>query len=72
MLRLRILVYIVHNSDIFSSIINGFALPLKDEHKIFLVQVLIPLHKARSLTVYHPQVSRLRLIFRMNKEKIPQ
>jgi len=38
------------------SIINGFALPLKEEHKIFLVQVLIPLHKARSLTVCHPQV----------------
>uniref|UniRef100_F6V7N6 Serine/threonine protein phosphatase 2A regulatory subunit n=1 Tax=Ciona intestinalis TaxID=7719 RepID=F6V7N6_CIOIN len=42
--------------EILGSIINGFALPLKEEHKVFLVQVLIPLHKARSLTVYHPQV----------------
>jgi len=43
--------------EILGSIINGFALPLKDEHKVFLVQVLIPLHKARSLTVYHPQLA---------------
>jgi len=43
--------------EILGSIINGFALPLKEEHKIFLVQVLIPLHKARSLTVYHPQLA---------------
>ena len=39
------------------SIINGFALPLKAEHKQFLLKVLIPLHKARSLSMYHPQVS---------------
>lgn len=38
------------------SIINGFALPLKAEHKQFLLKVLIPLHKARSLSMYHPQV----------------
>lgn len=40
------------------SIINGFALPLKEEHKIFLLKVLLPLHKVKSLSVYHPQVSR--------------
>lgn len=38
------------------SIINGFALPLKEEHKIFLLKVLLPLHKVKSLSVYHPQV----------------
>jgi len=38
------------------SIINGFALPLKAEHKQFLLKVLLPLHKARSLSMYHPQV----------------
>ena len=42
---------------IFFSIINGFALPLKDEHKMFLIRVLIPLHKAKSLTLYHPQLA---------------
>lgn len=31
--------------EILGSIINGFALPLKLEHKQFLVKVLIPLHK---------------------------
>lgn len=40
----------------FLSIINGFALPLKEEHKIFLLKVLLPLHKVKSLSVYHPQV----------------
>lgn len=38
------------------SIINGFALPLKEEHKMFLIRVLLPLHKVKSLSVYHPQV----------------
>lgn len=40
----------------FLSIINGFALPLKEEHKMFLIRVLLPLHKVKSLSVYHPQV----------------
>lgn len=39
------------------SIINGFALPLKEEHKNFLIKVLMPLHKAKSLAVYHPQLA---------------
>lgn len=43
--------------EILGSIINGFALPLKDEHKLFLTRVLIPLHKAKSLTLYHPQLA---------------
>lgn len=40
------------------SIINGFALPLKTEHKQFLVRVLIPLHSVKSLSVFHAQVRR--------------
>lgn len=43
--------------EILGSIINGFALPLKEEHKIFLIRVLIPLHKARGLSLYHPQLA---------------
>ena len=39
------------------SIINGFALPLKEEHKYFLIHVLLPLHKVKSLSVYHPQLA---------------
>ncbi|KAJ8309571.1 hypothetical protein KUTeg_014445 [Tegillarca granosa] len=42
--------------EILGSIINGFALPLKHEHKQFLVKVLLPLHKAKTLNLYHAQV----------------
>lgn len=43
--------------EILGSIINGFALPLKEEHKLFLIKVLIPLHKPKSLPSYHRQLS---------------
>ena len=50
--------YILSNLLIYTflSIINGFALPLKQEHKVFLVKVLLPLHKPRCLSLYHAQV----------------
>lgn len=41
----------------FFSIINGFALPLKAEHKQFLVKVLLPLHKVKCLSLYHAQLA---------------
>ncbi|CAN3481488.1 serine/threonine-protein phosphatase 2A 56 kDa regulatory subunit delta isoform [Diutina catenulata] len=43
--------------EILGSIINGFALPLKEEHKIFLVRILLPLQKVKSLSLYHPQLA---------------
>ncbi|XP_022248077.1 serine/threonine-protein phosphatase 2A 56 kDa regulatory subunit gamma isoform-like isoform X1 [Limulus polyphemus] len=43
--------------EILGSIINGFALPLKEEHKVFLLKVIMPLHKVKSLGVYHPQLA---------------
>ncbi|GMR56480.1 hypothetical protein PMAYCL1PPCAC_26675 [Pristionchus mayeri] len=43
--------------EILGSIINGFALPLKQEHKVFLVKVLLPLHKPRCLSMYHAQLA---------------
>lgn len=43
--------------EILGSIINGFALPLKDEHKSFLRQALMPLHKVKHMSIYHPQLS---------------
>ena len=43
--------------EILGSIINGFALPLKEEHKQFLIKVLLPLHKVKLLSVYHPQLA---------------
>jgi serine/threonine-protein phosphatase 2A regulatory subunit B' len=45
--------------EILGSIINGFALPLKEEHKQFLRNILIPLHKIpiNKLQVFHEQLS---------------
>ncbi|XP_073118156.1 serine/threonine protein phosphatase 2A 59 kDa regulatory subunit B' zeta isoform isoform X2 [Elaeis guineensis] len=43
--------------EILGSIINGFALPLKEEHKLFLVRALIPLHKPKCVALYHQQLS---------------
>ena len=43
--------------EILGSIINGFALPLRSEHKTFLQKVLVPLHKPKSLYLYHPQLT---------------
>lgn len=43
--------------EILGSIINGFALPLKEEHKLFLVRALIPLHKPKCITMYHQQLT---------------
>ncbi len=43
--------------EILGSIINGFALPLKEEHKLFLQRALIPLHKPKSLPMYHQQLA---------------
>lgn len=43
--------------EILGSIINGFALPLKEEHKLFLVRALIPLHKPKCLAMYQQQLS---------------
>ncbi|CAD5187732.1 serine/threonine protein phosphatase 2A 57 kDa regulatory subunit B' beta isoform-like [Musa acuminata AAA Group] len=43
--------------EILGSIINGFALPMKEEHKLFLVRVLIPLHRPKPVGMYHQQLS---------------
>jgi serine/threonine-protein phosphatase 2A regulatory subunit B' len=43
--------------EILGSIINGFALPLKEEHKNFLMKALLPLHKVRYVGMYHQQLS---------------
>ncbi|KAJ7328951.1 phosphatase 2A regulatory B subunit-domain-containing protein [Mycena albidolilacea] len=43
--------------EILGAIINGFALPLNDKHRTFLTRVLIPLHKPKSLSLYHPQLA---------------
>mmetsp|Transcript_51880 Transcript_51880/g.123461 ORF Transcript_51880/g.123461 Transcript_51880/m.123461 type:complete len:472 (-) Transcript_51880:246-1661(-) len=42
--------------EILGSIINGFALPLKEEHKDFLIRALIPLQKVRGLSSFFQQL----------------
>lgn len=43
--------------EILGSIINGFALPLKKEHVVFLKRALIPLHRPKCVALYHQQLS---------------
>lgn len=43
--------------EILGSIINGFALPLKDEHKQFLQRALMPLHKPKGVAQFHQQLA---------------
>jgi serine/threonine-protein phosphatase 2A regulatory subunit B' len=43
--------------EIMASIINGFALPMKEEHKLFLIRALIPLHKPKCVSAYHQNLS---------------
>lgn len=43
--------------EIWGTIINGFSVPLKEEHKFFLNRVLVPLHKPKGMQVYHRQLT---------------
>ncbi|XP_038902457.1 serine/threonine protein phosphatase 2A 57 kDa regulatory subunit B' theta isoform-like [Benincasa hispida] len=42
--------------EIWGSIINGFAVPLKEEHKVFLKRILIPLHKVKGMQSFNKQL----------------
>lgn len=43
--------------EIWATIINGFSVPLKEEHKLFLMRVLIPLHRPKGMQAYHKQLA---------------
>lgn len=43
--------------ETWGSIINGFTVLLKEEHKLFLMRVLIPLHKTEGMQAYHKQLA---------------
>ncbi|KAG4177695.1 hypothetical protein ERO13_A11G323700v2 [Gossypium hirsutum] len=43
--------------EILGSIINGFSMPMREEHKLFLMRALIPLHKTKQVGNYHQQLS---------------
>lgn len=49
--------------EIFASIINGFAVPMKEEHKLFLIRALIPLHKPKTVATYHHQLAYCMTLF---------
>lgn len=38
--------------ELLASVINGFAMPLREEHRTLLRRVLLPLHTGRHLGVY--------------------
>ena len=42
--------------EVLSSITNGLAQPLKQEHVQFFNRVLIPLHKVKTLATYNTQL----------------
>lgn len=43
--------------EILGSIVNGFATPLREEHKLFLKRSLLPLHKLPNLSMFYPQLA---------------
>lgn len=43
--------------EIWRTIINGFTVPLKEEHKLVLMRVLIPLHKTKGMQSFHRQLA---------------
>uniref|UniRef100_A0A3B4GX66 Protein phosphatase 2 regulatory subunit B'gamma n=1 Tax=Pundamilia nyererei TaxID=303518 RepID=A0A3B4GX66_9CICH len=54
--------YITHNRNvitepIYPEVVHMVSRAEGKEHKIFLLKVLLPLHKVKSLSVYHPQLA---------------
>lgn len=58
--------------EILASIINGFAVPIKEDHRQMLVKALLPLHKCRSLAAYHPQLSYCMALFVAKEHQLTQ
>ncbi|KAJ8643938.1 hypothetical protein MRB53_005686 [Persea americana] len=56
--------------EILGSVISGFTLPLKEEHKMFLTRALIPLHKPKSMGTYQQQLSFCVIQFIEKEQKL--
>ncbi|KAL8215863.1 hypothetical protein R6Q57_022700 [Mikania cordata] len=54
---MSVTIWIADLLETSGSIINGFAMPLKEEHKLLLMRALVPLHKPKCLSLCHPQLS---------------
>lgn len=48
---------------VYSSIVCGFALPIRPEHKRFLVRCLLPLHKLARLSEFSTTLTQCLLLF---------
>lgn len=43
--------------EIFSSIVSGYVVPLKHEHRDFFIRVMIPLHKVKNMSSFNTQLA---------------
>jgi len=43
--------------EVLGGIITGFVRPIKEQHKVYLKKVLLPMHKVRCLSAVHSQLS---------------
>ena len=53
--------------EIFSSMVSGFAVPLREEHVGFFNNIIIPLHKVHYSNSFHEQLQRCSMLF-LNKD----
>ena len=49
--------------DILAAIISGFAVPLRDEHVHFFKNIIIPLHKVQTCSMFYEQLLRCSMLF---------
>ena len=54
--------------EFLESVINGFHVPLRDEHVAFFKNILIPLHKVHTINTFHCQLERCSMYF-LHKDK---
>eukprot|EP00826_Nyctotherus_ovalis_P023787 TRINITY_DN1829_c0_g3_i1.p1 TRINITY_DN1829_c0_g3~~TRINITY_DN1829_c0_g3_i1.p1 ORF type:complete len:115 (-),score=4.28 TRINITY_DN1829_c0_g3_i1:692-1036(-) len=48
---------------IFTSIVSGFSVPLKDEHIAFFKTIIIPLHKVQTSNLFFEELMRCSMLF---------
>lgn len=58
--------------EILASIINGFTVPIRPEHKVSLERSLIPLHKMRQYEDYNVQLSYCMTLYVMKDPTLSQ
>lgn len=49
--------------EILSSLISGFAVPLREEHVSFFKTIIIPLHKVHNSQMFHEKLQRCAVLF---------